>query len=103
MPITASGTIGRPAWIASRKLPALKRADAAVATACAFGVDDQRQPFGDEGAPAAQDAAPIGMPAIDEQVPAAPQMPAEHREPASDSFAMIRSWYGSEAKMTGVS
>ena len=26
VPITASGTIGRPAWIASRKLPALNRA-----------------------------------------------------------------------------
>ena len=81
VPMTDSGTIGRPASIASRKLPRLEPRDVAVRAARALGEDDERQPVRHQRAPALQDAGAVGMPAIDEQMAAAPQVPAEHREP----------------------
>ena len=81
VPMIASGTIGRPAWIARRKLPALNLATRPSGAARALGVHDERQPVGDERAPSLQDARPIGIAAIDEQMAAALEMPAEHREP----------------------
>ena len=78
VPMTASGTTGSPASIASRKLPALKRATWPSGLRVPSAKMMQRQPFRDERPPAVQDPGAIGMRAIDEQVPAALQVPAEH-------------------------
>ena len=63
-----------------QKAARLELGDAAVAAARTLGIDDQGQPFRHERTPAREDAPPIGVVAIDEQMAAALQMPAQHRE-----------------------
>ena len=91
VPMTASGTTGRPASIARRKLPALNLATRPLPAARPLGEDDERQPFRHQRAPALQDAGAIGTPPIDEQMAAAGEMPPSTGKRASDSFAMMRS------------
>ena len=55
VPITASGTIGSPASIASRKLPPLKRPTRPSGLRVPSASDHQRQAFGDQRPPAAQE------------------------------------------------
>ena len=64
-----SGTIGRPASIASRKLPPLNRPTRPVRASRALGEHDERQPLRHQALPALQDAERVGIPPIDEQVP----------------------------------
>ena len=75
-PAPAAGRPGSP----SRKLPPLKRADAAVGAPRALGEHDQRQPLRDQALPPLEDAERIGTVPIDEQVAGPAEVPAEERE-----------------------
>ena len=57
----ATGTIGRPASIASRNVPPLNRADRAVDAARAFGKDDQRHAARSPAAPSSSRCRPPGF------------------------------------------
>ena len=63
-----------------QKAPAFESADVPVRAARALGKNDQRNAVGDEPAPAAQNARPIWIAAIDQQMPGAAQVPTEKRE-----------------------
>ena len=75
-----AGTIGSFASIASRKLPALNGPTPPVGAPRPLREDDERQAVADERASTSEDAAAIRTPAIHQQVPRPPQVPAQERE-----------------------
>src|SRR5438309_11259443 len=80
VPTTASGTMGSPAWIASMKLPPLNLATcpSQLRVPSAKMMSDSPS---ETSARQRLNARAIGIPAIDEQVAAAFEVPAEHRKP----------------------
>ena len=93
----------QPGFDREQEAAGLEAPDAAVHAAGAFREDDERQPVAHERPPAAQDAGAIRVSAVDEQVAAALQVPAEDRKPRQRLLRDDPQLIGSDAKITGMS